>query len=113
MSANSMTAVLMYALSSERKLSVVANMIKGKPVDKVLMMLQYLPKKAAKILFKVVKSATANAKHNLQIDSTALHIARVDIGKGPTIKRVRPVGRSRMHGYVKQRSFVRVVLDTK
>lgn len=108
-----MTAELLYATSSERKLSVVANMIKGKPVNNVLLLLQYMPKKAARILFKVVKSASANAKHNLQIDPATLHVARVDIGKGPTIKRVRPVGRSRMHGYVKQRSFVRVVLDTK
>lgn len=113
MSNRSMTAILKYALLSEKKLSLVAKMVRGKPVGQALVLLQYLPKKAAKILRKVVSSATANAKNNLNIDPKTLYIKAIEVGKGPSLKRVRPVGRSRMHGYKKHRSFVKVVLDVK
>lgn len=113
MSDKSMTATLKYALLSEKKLSLVAKMIRGKSVSEALVFLQYLPKKAAKILWKVVKSASANAHNNLNIDVDSLYIKTIEVGKGPALKRVRPAGRSRMHGYQKHRSFVQVVLDVK
>jgi len=113
MSDRSMTATLKYALSSEKKLSLVAKMVRGKPVSEALVLLQYLPKKAAKILRKVVKSASANARNNLNIDISSLYIKFIEVWRGPALKRVRPVGRSRMHRYQKHRSFVKVVLDVK
>jgi large subunit ribosomal protein L22 len=66
-------------------------MIQGKSVGEATLLLQYLPKKAAKIVLKVVKSAVANATNNLQINTKDLIIKRVDVGKGPKLKRVRPV----------------------
>ena len=113
MTTNSLTCTLKYALSSEKKMSLVAKMVARKPVNEAMVMLQFLPKKAAKILWKVVRSATANAHNNLGIDTKSLYIDRIEVGKGPTLKRVRPAGRSRMHGYVKHRSFVKVILATK
>jgi len=73
--------------------------------------LNYLPKRAAKILLKVVKSASANAKNNMNIAPSTLYVKEVLVSAGPKIKRVRSVGRSRMHGYVKHRAFVKVTLD--
>lgn len=108
-----MTATLKYALLSEKKLSLVAKIVRGKSVPEALTLLRYLPKKAADILFKVVHSASANAQNNLNIDGSSLYIKAVEVGKGPSLKRVRPVGRSRMHRYKKHRSFVKVVLDVK
>ena len=113
MSNRSMTATLKYALLSEKKLSLVAKMIRGKSVAEALVFLQYLPKKAAKILWKVVKSASSNANNNLNIDTQSLYIKSIEVGKWPSLKRVRPTWRSRMHGYQKHRSFVKVVLDVK
>lgn len=107
----SMTATLKYALSSEKKMSLVARLIRGKQVSEVLTLLNYLPKRAAKILLKVVKSASANAKTNMNISPNSLFIKEVLVSAGPKIKRVRSVGRSRMHGYVKHRAFVKVILD--
>jgi len=109
----SLTATLKYALSSEKKISLVAKMVSRKSVVEAMVMLQFIPKKAAKILWKVVSSATANAHNNLGIDTKTLYIDRIEVGKGPAIRRVRPAGRSRMHGYVKHRAFVKVVLATK
>lgn len=109
---NSMTATLKYATLSSKKIGVVAKLIKWKQVNEVLPYLQFLPKKSATILWKLVKAASSNAEHNLSLKSENLVVKTVEIGRWPKIKRVRPAGRSRMHGYVKHRSFVKVVLDT-
>lgn len=106
-----MTATLKYALLSEKKLSLVAKMVRGKSVAEASTLLRYLPKKAAGILLKVVTSAAANANNNLNIDKSSLFIKEIHVGKGPGLKRVRPVGRSRMHRYEKHRAFVKVILD--
>ncbi|USN55989.1 MAG: 50S ribosomal protein L22 [Candidatus Peribacteria bacterium] len=114
MNNRSMTATLKYALSSEKKVSLMAKMVQNKSVPEALLMLQHLPKKkGGEILAKLVKSAAANAKHNLNIDPQGLKVQTVDIGRGPKIKRVRAVGRGRMHKYEKHRSFVKVTLASK
>lgn len=112
MSNKSMTATLKYATVSEKKINLVAKMIRGKPVDEVLVMLSFLPKKSAAILLKLVKAASANASNNLKIDASTLKVKAIEVWRWPKIKRVRAVWRSRMHGYIKHRSFVKVVLDT-
>jgi len=59
----SLTATLKYALTSDKKMSLMAKLIKGKNVEDALNTLAVLQKKAAKILLKVVKSAYSNAKN--------------------------------------------------
>ena len=61
------------------------------PVDQALVYLQFLPKKAAKILLKLVKGATANANDALNISSDQLVVKTVEIGRGPKLKRFRSV----------------------
>ena len=82
------------------------------PVQEALILLQFLPKKWARVLWKLVKAASSNASNNLGIDVNQLVIKEVRVWRGPKIKRVRAVWRWRMHGYEKHRSFVSVVLDT-
>ena len=108
----SLTATLKYATLSCRKLSVVATMIQWLPVQEALILLQFLPKKGADVLWKLVKAASSNAEHNLKIGAGDLIIKEVKVWRWPKIKRVRAVWRGRMHGYEKHRSFVSVVLDT-
>ena len=60
----SMTATLKYALSSSKKMRLVAKMVQGKSVDEALKLLHFLPKKTAAILYKVVHSAYSNAVNN-------------------------------------------------
>lgn len=75
----SLTATLKYATLSEQKINVVAKMIQGKPVNEVLTMLQFLPKKSARILWKLVKAASSNAANNLNIKSETLVVKTVDV----------------------------------
>lgn len=109
----SMTATLKYALTSDKKMELVAKMVRGEDVEKAMSTLSFLPKKAAKILLKVVKSAYANAKSNNDLDEKSLYISKIDLGKWPVLKRAKFVWRSRIHALIKYRTYVKVVLDTK
>ena len=110
---NNLTATLKYALVSDKKMALVAQMVKGKKVDDALTFLSVLPKKAAKILYKVVKSAYANATNNAQYQPNTLYVHKIEIGRGPKIQRIRFVSRSRISHYVKYRAFVKVFLHVK
>lgn len=108
-----MTATLKYALSSDKKMMLVAKMIQWKSVDEALKILHFLPKKAAAILYKVVHSAYANATNNAWIKGSDLYIQTINVWRWPKLKRYRFASRSKVHGYIKHRSFVRVVLQAK
>ncbi len=110
---NSLSATLKYALTSYKKMQLIGKLIGGKQVDDALVMLEHTPKAAAKMLWKVVKSAQANAVSTAGKDSSSLYIAHVLVGRGPKIKRMRFASRSKTHGYVKHRSFVKVILTSK
>lgn len=113
MTNRSMTATLKYALMSSKKMWLVASMVKGKSVAEARRFLSFLPKRAAVTLLKLINSATANAENNLDLKMENLYIDTINVGKGPKLKRVRAVGRWRMHWYEKHRSFVSVTLGVK
>ena len=54
-------AILRYARISPRKVSIVMDLIRNKPLDEALAILQYTPKAACEPLLKLVNSAAANA----------------------------------------------------
>lgn len=107
-----MTAVLKYATLSHKKLGLVAKLIRGKTIQDGLGLLEVMPKKWAKVLYKVLKSAVANA---VQAGKSAseLYVKEVLVSPGPKIKRIRFTSRSRISRYEKARSFVKIVLDVK
>lgn len=105
-------ASLSYAIVSPIKMQLVAKMVRWKNTTDALTLLEFLPKKAGRILAKVIASAHANAK-SAEWETVETLVSLVDVGKGPTIKRMRFTSRARIYGYVKHRSFVRVVLSVK
>jgi ribosomal protein L22 len=110
---NQVTATLKYALLSDRKLNLIADLVRGKGVAVALDMLEFMPKKGARVLHKLIKSAAANAVNNNKLPLDQLFIERIEVGRGPKIKRVRFVSRSRISHYEKYRAYVKVVLNTK
>ncbi len=72
---------------SAQKGRLVADLIRGKPVDKALGILQFCPKKAATIIRKVLESAIANAEHNDGADIDELKVTQICVEKGPVLKR--------------------------
>lgn len=96
---------------SPRKLRLVADAVRGKKVDDVLTMLPFLNKVAARPVYKVVKTASANAQAK-GAEISDLKIEKIEINEGPRLKRFRPVSRGQAHGYVRQMSHIKVVVNT-
>jgi len=67
-------AILRGARMSAQKGRLVADLIRGKPVDQAMNILAFTPKKGAKIIRKVLESAIANAEHNDGADIDALKV---------------------------------------
>lgn len=72
---------------SAQKTRLVADQIRGLPVDKALNVLTFSPKKAADIVKKVVLSAIANAEHNEGADIDELKITSIYVDKAASLKR--------------------------
>ncbi|MGH8246437.1 MAG: 50S ribosomal protein L22 [Gammaproteobacteria bacterium] len=104
------TATLRYARMSPQKMRLVADQIRGMPVDRALNLLAFSNKKAAVIVRKVLESAVANAEHNDGADIDELKIADIHIDPGPTLKRVRPRARGRADQILKRMSHVSVTV---
>ena len=72
---------------SAQKGRLVADLIRGKPVDQALNILAFTPKRGAKLLKKVLESAIANAEHNDGADVDSLKVVRVHVERGAFLKR--------------------------
>lgn len=103
-------AKLSYARISPRKVSVVLDLIRNQPVDKALAILQYTPKAASELLFKLVNSAAANAENNHNMDKSSLYVAECFVTPGPTLKRIRPMDHGKAFRILKRTSHITVVL---
>ena len=72
---------------SVQKGRLVADLIRGKSVERALNILQFNPKKGAAIIRKVLESAIANAEHNDGADIDELKVTRIHVEKGSVLKR--------------------------
>ena len=103
-------AKLSYARIAPRKVSIVLDLIRNQPLDKALAILQYTPKAAPELLYKLVKSAAANAENNFNMDKNSLYVAECYVTPGPTLKRVMPRAQGRAYRILKRTSHITVVL---
>ena len=88
-------AKLSYARISSRKVKIVIDMIRNKPVGEAMGILKNTPKAASELLIKLLNSAAANAENNHNMDKNNLYVAEVYANQGPTLKRVRPRAQGR------------------
>jgi large subunit ribosomal protein L22 len=80
-------AILRGARLSAQKGRLVADLIRGKPVDQAISILAYTPKKGAAVMKKLLESAIANAEHNDGADIDTLMVKRVFVERGMFLKR--------------------------
>ena len=80
-------STLRYARISAQKARLVADLVRGMPVDRALNTLTFTEKKAAGIVRKVLESAIANAEHNDGADIDELKIKSIYVEQGATLKR--------------------------
>jgi large subunit ribosomal protein L22 len=101
-------AKLRYARVSPQKCRLIADMVRGKPVGEALQALTFTPKKAARIVKKVLESAIANAEHNHGADIDELKVAAVMVDEAPTYKRFQARARGRGARILKRNSHITV-----
>jgi large subunit ribosomal protein L22 len=104
-------AVLRRFRQSPRKVRMVADMIRGRNVAEALSILDLQPRKAAKMLSKVLSSAVANATTNDKADADALVVRKVNIDPGPTEKRWLARSMGRANRINRRTSHVTIVVD--
>ena len=88
----------------------LARAIKGKPLAVALKTVDFSPRKAARILGAVLRSAAANAKENNHLDAEQLSVAKAVFDEGPSMRRFWPRARGSASPIEKQTSHVTVVL---
>jgi len=98
---------------SPRKMRIVANMVRGKRVDDALGILQLLPKKAGRIIHKLVHSAAANLedKSKGEVETEKIFIKSIQVDNGKIIKRWMPRAMGRANRIQRRTSHITVVLD--
>jgi len=80
-------AVLRGVRLSAQKGRLIADLVRGQPVERALNILAFNPRKGAKIIRKVLESAIANAEHNDNADVDALRVSTIHVEQGPSLKR--------------------------
>ena len=103
-------ARLKYARISAQKVRLVADQVRGKPVEQALQLLAFSPKKAAAIIKKVLESAIANAEHNEGADIDELKVSQIYIDEGPSMRRWKPRAKGRVNHIIKRTSHLTVMV---
>ncbi len=106
-------AVARYVRISPYKARPVIDLIRGKDVQEALQILEFTPKKAARLIKKVLESAIANAEHNYNMDPDRLYVKRAYVDEGPRLKRIWPRAWGRASRILKRTSHITVVVEEK
>lgn len=106
-------AIAKYIRVSPRKARLVCDAVRGKGVTEALAILRFLPQKSAVTVAKVVKSATANAENNYDLDPDELYVKRIFADDGPTLKRFRAGARGRAKPILKRSCHITVIVEQR
>ena len=102
-----------FARISAQKARLVADQIRGLPVERALNTLTFSPKKASSIIKKVLESAIANAEHNDGSDIDELKVSTIMVDEGPTYKRWMARAKGRGTRILKRTSHITVTVAEK
>ena len=106
-------AYLRHARIAPRKVQIVLDLIRNKPVDLAMAILKNTPKAACEPLVKLLASAIANAENNHGMNRDDLYVAECFVTPGPTLKRIRPRANGRAFKVLKRTSHITLVLKEK
>jgi len=108
---NEAMAVSRMLRTSPQKLNLLAQMIRGKKVEKALADLTFSKKRISEDVLKTLQSAIANAENNHGLDVDDLIVAEAWVGKNLTLKRGRPRARGRFGKILKP--FAQVTIKVR
>ena len=107
------SAKLSHARISPQKARLVADLVRGMPVERALETLTFSTKKASHIVRKVLESAIANAEHNEGADVDELKIAKIYVDEGPVLKRFEARAKGRGNRILKRTSHITVTVGER
>ncbi len=107
------SATLSFARIPEQKACFVMDAIRGKDVTTALAILQYNPRYASEVTYKLLKSAVANAENNNGMNPDNLYVAECYANNGPIMKRIQPRAQGRAYRILKRMCHLTVILDEK
>ena len=90
-------AIARYIRMSPLKVRRVLDQIRGRSYRDALMILEFMPYRSGDPILKVLRSAVANAEHNLGLDRETLMISKAFADQGPVLKRFRPRAQGRAY----------------
>lgn len=105
------SAKLRYLRIAPRKVRLVTDLIRKKPVEEAQTLLRFTLKRGVEPISKLLKSAIANAKNNFKLDEKNLYIAKVTVDEGPKYKRFMPRSRGRAFAIQKKTSHITLILE--
>ncbi len=98
---------------SPRKVRLVVDAVRGRPVNEALAILQFMPQRAARDVYKVVKSAAANAENNYNLDVERLWIHRIAADEGRRLKRIWRRNHGQANPMLKRWSHITVIVEDR
>ncbi len=101
-------AIFKHARISPQKVRLVTDQIRSLPIAKALDILEFSPKRAAKMVKKVLESAIANAEHNEGADIDELYVSTIYVTNGVILKRLRPRAKGRGDRILKRSCHITV-----
>jgi len=108
----SVKAIAKYIRMSPNKVRRILDQIRGRSYQEALMILQFIPYRAAGPIWQVLYSAAANAQNNYDLDKRKLYISEVYADEGPKLKRIRPRAQGRAFAILKPTCHITVVMKS-
>lgn len=90
-------AIARYVRMSPNKVRRVLDQIRGRSYREALIILEFMPYRACDPVLKLLRSAVANAEHNLGLDPASLKVSEAFADQGPCLKRFRPRAQGRAY----------------
>jgi len=98
---------------SPRKARLVCDAVRGKKVDQAMAILRFLPQKSAPVVAKTLKSASANAENNYDLDPGSLYVKYIFADDAPQLKRGEFRARGRFNRIIKRSCHITVIVEDR
>ena len=102
-----------FSRGSVSKVRRVLDQIRGRTYRDALIMLEFMPYRSTGPITKVLRSAVANAEHNLGLDPSTLVISQASADMGPSMKRYRPRAQGRAYAIKKQTCHISIAVASQ
>ena len=95
------------------KVNDTLRLIRGRRVEEAVQLLNFMPKRSAREVGKVLHSAISNAENNLDLKTDSLYVKEALLGKGPSFKRMKPRARGRSDIINRRTCHISLTLESR